>query len=319
MGNAKLLEAIEWSYTIGEETLDLTAVGKLAPEAISEAIVISGHMREDAGNEYQNLCIEGIGITVSATQDTVEYDSYDNQYDANANSVFFAQSLAALTPGTPMTITLTENVGNITGIKTEAGEDLTVDLNSNTLTVGSPVGSSGTVSNGMQLLQGSDVTLANGTYAPDPGNTSVQILVQNYSNLTLDSVTLDARGFTNCGYALSTNCGEVLIKGNTNIYVDAGKTALDVMHWESVASYKAAGTHVVFDATMTGTVDGKIEVYCYRNGVAVKPVDDGGATLTIMGGTFINSGLTLAEFQAFVPTGYAVTTNADGSFTVHAA
>ena len=67
---------------------------------------------------------------------------------------------------------------------------------------------------------------------------------------------------------------------------------------------------------MTGTVDGKIDVYCYRSGKVVKPVDDGGATLVIKGGTFKNSGLTLAKFKAFVPSGYTVTTNADGSFTV---
>ena len=67
---------------------------------------------------------------------------------------------------------------------------------------------------------------------------------------------------------------------------------------------------------MTGTVDGKIDVYCYRNGKTVKPVKDGGATLVIKGGTFKNSGLTLTEFKAFVPSGYTVTTNTDGSFTV---
>ena len=42
-------------------------------------------MQETAGNEYQGLSIDGIGITVVATQDTVEYDSNTNLYDANAN------------------------------------------------------------------------------------------------------------------------------------------------------------------------------------------------------------------------------------------
>ena len=116
-------------------------------------------------------------------------------------------------------------------------------------------------------------------------------------------------------YVLSTNCGKVVIKGDTNIYARAGEYALDVMHWENT-SYKAEGTSVTFDETMTGTVNGKIDVYCYRDGKVVKPVDDGGAVLTIMGGTFVNSGLNLEQFKAFVPTGYTVTTNSDGSFTV---
>ncbi len=47
-------------------------------------IVISGHMKEEAGNEYRGLSIDGIGITVIATQATGEEDSYDGTYDENA-------------------------------------------------------------------------------------------------------------------------------------------------------------------------------------------------------------------------------------------
>lgn len=47
-------------------------------------IVISGHMKEEAGNEYQGLSIDGIGITVIATQATGEEDSYNGTYDENA-------------------------------------------------------------------------------------------------------------------------------------------------------------------------------------------------------------------------------------------
>ena len=41
-------------------------------------------MQENAGNEYQGLSIDGISITVYATQDTVEKDSNSNQYDKDA-------------------------------------------------------------------------------------------------------------------------------------------------------------------------------------------------------------------------------------------
>ena len=41
-------------------------------------------MKKEAGNEYQGLSIDGIGITVVATQYTYEYDSKDNTYDADA-------------------------------------------------------------------------------------------------------------------------------------------------------------------------------------------------------------------------------------------
>lgn len=45
---------------------------------------IVAHMREDAGNEYQGLSLEGLGITVLATQATVEEDIKDNSYDMDA-------------------------------------------------------------------------------------------------------------------------------------------------------------------------------------------------------------------------------------------
>ena len=60
------------------------AWGKLAAQSGTEPITISLHMQESAGNEYQGKSIDGIAITVVATQDTVEYDSTTNQYDENA-------------------------------------------------------------------------------------------------------------------------------------------------------------------------------------------------------------------------------------------
>jgi|GEM_PF-5944964 len=45
---------------------------------------ISGHMMEEAGNEYQGLKIEGVAITALATQGVYEYDSFGREYDAKA-------------------------------------------------------------------------------------------------------------------------------------------------------------------------------------------------------------------------------------------
>ena len=78
-GSAKLNEAIEW--TIGD-----VAMGAEQHLAAGEgnAFTIKGHMKESAGNDYQNLTIDGIAITVVATQDTVESDSFNKDYDAGA-------------------------------------------------------------------------------------------------------------------------------------------------------------------------------------------------------------------------------------------
>ena len=80
-GDAKLNEAIDWTindaaFNLAEQTLD--AAAESAP------FTIKGHMKENAGNEYQGLIIDGVGITVYATQMTGEYDSSVNDYDKNA-------------------------------------------------------------------------------------------------------------------------------------------------------------------------------------------------------------------------------------------
>ena len=41
-------------------------------------------MDEAAGNDYQGKTLEGLGITVLATQYTYENDSFGNTYDENA-------------------------------------------------------------------------------------------------------------------------------------------------------------------------------------------------------------------------------------------
>lgn len=81
VGNAKLLEVIRFEYGTG---IDINAEVPLAPNAKTEGIIIKGHMDESAGNEYQGLSIDGIGITVVATQVASEFDSFDNQYDKDA-------------------------------------------------------------------------------------------------------------------------------------------------------------------------------------------------------------------------------------------
>ena len=95
-GNAKLLEAIDFFVKIGDAGKVALADwdGILLPDGeaatdtmdagTTSAITISGTMKKEAGNEYQGLSIDGIGITVVATQYTYEYDSKDNTYDADA-------------------------------------------------------------------------------------------------------------------------------------------------------------------------------------------------------------------------------------------
>ena len=70
--------------------------GHLAKDEKSSVVYyIKGVMQTTAGNDYQDLTLDGITITVVATQDTVENDSFDNQYDKDASLDFVPVSTAA--------------------------------------------------------------------------------------------------------------------------------------------------------------------------------------------------------------------------------
>ena len=80
---------------------------------------IEGHMAEEAGNEYQNLKIDNIAITVYATQLAYESDSYGPDYDEEAVIGTYIElgegedllaALASAEAGQPVTIKLMGNV-----------------------------------------------------------------------------------------------------------------------------------------------------------------------------------------------------------------
>lgn len=84
-GDAKLNEVIDWSFTDEDGNAFLLDTWyTLGAEEVTKALTLSGHMREDAGNEYQGLTLGGIAITVFATQAAVEEDSFGNDYDKDA-------------------------------------------------------------------------------------------------------------------------------------------------------------------------------------------------------------------------------------------
>lgn len=78
-GDAELNDVIDW--TIGDDALG--DAKSLAPNATAE-FTVTGHMKETAGNAYQGKSIDGISITVVATQDTAERDTNGNTYDRDA-------------------------------------------------------------------------------------------------------------------------------------------------------------------------------------------------------------------------------------------
>ena len=121
-GDAKLNEAIEWTITNNGQTYAVDQEVSLAANE-SATLTISGHMKEEAGNEYQGKSIEGIAITVVATQDTVEYDSTTNQYDKNAEYAIpvatAAELAAALANGQDVILTASIQMPAVIEIKND--------------------------------------------------------------------------------------------------------------------------------------------------------------------------------------------------------
>lgn len=159
------------------------------------------------------LVMGGAGVAAAGAADVASVGG--RNYDSLAAAVSAAQ------PGE--TVTLLQDFTGA-GIKIETGvkDGLTINLNGHTYTVTTTVGSTGTETNGFQLLKGGSITITNGTIVV--GTNSARILIQNYCDLTLDKVTLN--GSTNTEYVLSNNNGNTTIKGGTTINAADGQHAL---------------------------------------------------------------------------------------------
>ncbi len=146
----------------GSEVNFDTTPGRLLPSTTGTPSVsdttyyLRGYMDENAGNEYKNMTLTGISVTVYATQLNSEFDSIDNTYDENADysaDVWDGTSgdLTSVTDTTAKTVTIKS--GKLLAALAEAVNDgnnyegytikLTknIDLNGNEWT---PIGTKGT-------------------------------------------------------------------------------------------------------------------------------------------------------------------------------
>ena len=166
-----------------------------------------------------------------------------------------AEAVAAVPDNTPTTITLLRNVTDGAGIIVEPNKNITFDFDGFAYYFVSTVGSSGTETNCFQLQKGSNITMRDGTIIANCS--SAKIVFQNYSNLILENMQVDATvGNNNLQYVVSCNCGTTKITGNTNIKARSGWYALDVYYWPS--NGYGDGVSVTIDENMTGTVTGMI-------------------------------------------------------------
>ena len=257
-GSAKLNDVIDW--TINDA--DLSADHSLAAGATSEALTIKGHMKESAGNEYMNESIDGIAITVAATQDTVENDSFGNTYDEDAEYPIVAMDTLQELINNATEPVSAKLEGNIAGSLTvPQGKDVTLDLNGFTLTGGD---SHAILNHGTLCIKDSS---GNGKIVASKANTSA---LRNAAVCVIDGGTFTrAAGVDNKWHTVE-NFGTMTFNGGKVIAEDGQSFAI-VNGW----NYIDPGEQ---KATMTIN---NIEMKAGPNGLK----NCAGGTLTMNGGT----------------------------------
>ena len=154
-------------------------------------------------------------------------------------------------------------IADATGAGAVINGSVTIDFAGHTYSFNEGVGSTGTPSNGLQILKGNTVVLMNGTLnvAADAAD-KFYILVQNYANLTVEDMTLDGTNLDKWSkvetdqdsYVLSNNCGTVDVIASTIIANNDGEKAfaLDACKKDS---YEAPVVNVDAQSTINGNVE----------------------------------------------------------------
>ena len=214
-GDAKLNEAIEW--TIGDVAMGAEQHLKAGE---SNTFTIKGHMKESAGNEYMDLTISGISITVYATQDTVESDSFNNQYDKNAaykGTQEFTEGTHTLSNGV---VALNPN-----DIAVKAsGSDTNV-----TITGGYYDGGNGGNNICVYAMDGATVTIQGGTFTvgSDASRAGNSVVESNGGNIVIEGgffyTNYNWNGFYYVLNQKNDNPGTITVKGGTFVNYDPSK------------------------------------------------------------------------------------------------
>ena len=285
VGDAKLLEAIDFTVTGVDGVTTANALngfeGKLAASSMTDAITISGHMKESAGNEYQGKSIDGIGITVVATQDTVEHDSNGNTYDERAEYPVLASSVSdfrdALSQGNS-TIILASDVTVDDGIQMEVKDDASINFNGNTLR-GSIIstGNTGDSPNNLVLRDTNNnggYSIYSEIYEIENGHGQAAAIIASLTTVTIESgkYTNDNAVILCQQYASNPNAVGVMINGGTF----DGKGAASVI-------VNLSGNVIVNDGKFNAYHDGERYGTCVHLDHYIPNVP---SITTINGGTF---------------------------------
>lgn len=90
LDSMKLLNVLKFKSVVGSDTKEnaygqTIATGTLDANDKEQIIQLSAKMDENAGNDYMNMALSNITVTVKAMQASYEYDSNGKTYDENAD------------------------------------------------------------------------------------------------------------------------------------------------------------------------------------------------------------------------------------------
>lgn len=189
-GDLKLLDALEisiyqWDVNEecimeGEENINYLAENNsfvLYPEMGQTgdvmALVVQAHMKEEAGNEYQGLKLNGVGVVLQAKQYASEFDSFTNQYDATAE---YDKVPTVYIPSVEIPADTT--LDGTTSTKPALDGNMVITAEDNTLTLGNNTsigeetainmgGTTQKVENSIKAEDGQSLTMINGELVKD--------------------------------------------------------------------------------------------------------------------------------------------------------
>ncbi len=228
--------------------------GKLAANVgKSETYYIKGVMQTTAGNDYQDLTLDGITITVYATQDTVENDSFNDQYDKDAGYpvASAAEMKEALANGGIVSVNKdikTDNIGDNVADRITISQPTTLNLDAKII---SPDDMANNSTNFCALIVDADTTINAG------------------ENGGIDTGR-------NGGYALNVRKGANLTITGGSYY--GGGTAVQVQE----GTLTITGGHFAVEAF------GEPYGYNFLLNCIDAAYKDGPANIIVKGGTFVN-------------------------------
>ena len=198
-------------------------IGNLAKGEKSGVYYIKGVMKTSAGNDYQDLTLEGITITVYATQLTAEFDSFDNQYDKDAKYTEVIAAGKTFTGKATLSTGITATNPNAIAVKA-IGNDADV-----TILDGTFDGGKGGNNQCVHVREGATVTIKGGTFTvgADANGSGNSVIESFGGNIVIEGgffqTDYNWNGFY---YVLNQNNnkpGTITVKGGTFVNYDPSK------------------------------------------------------------------------------------------------